>query len=132
MYDYLQCPVCGKKHPSNSKMCECGCNLISNPKLNIKEVAEIYNNRLEQYKKNPLYEYDYIVIPNKSDGSTDAEKIRSIIISHSMQGWRLVTMYSNELGKKALDVAVGNIGSQTNTTMCEDIMVFERCIKSGE
>ncbi len=132
MYDYLQCPVCGKKHHSNAKMCECGCNLISNPKLNIKEVAEIYNNRLEQYKKNPLYEYDYIVVPNKADGSTNAEKIRSIIINHALQGWRLITMYSNELGKSSMGISVGNIGGATNCTMCEDIMIFERCIKGGE
>lgn len=132
MYDYLQCPVCGKKHHFNAKKCECGCILINNPTLNIREVAEIYNNRLEQYKKNPLYEYDYIIVPNKDDGSTNADKIRSIIINHAMQGWRLVTMYSNELGKNSMGVAVGGIGGGSNTTMCEDIMVFERCIKAGE
>lgn len=37
-------------------------------------------------------------------------------------------MYSNEIGKNA--VVLGIIGS--NMTMCEDILVFERCIKSGE
>ena len=131
-YDYLQCPVCGKKHHSNAKICECGCNMTSNPELNIKEVAKIYNNRFEQYKKNPLYEYDYVVVPNKSDGSTNAEKIRSIIISHATQGWRLVTMYSNELGKNSTGITVSGIGGGTNVTMCEDIMVFERCIKNGE
>ena len=45
-----------------------------------------------------------------------------------MQGWRLVTMYSNEIGKNA--VALGGVGS--NVTMCEDVLVFEKCIKSGE
>ena len=76
---------------------------------------------MEQYKRNPFYEYDYIVVPNKSDGSTDKEKIEKIIRNHAMQGWRLITMYSNEIGKNAI--------AGVNATMCEDIMVFERCIK---
>ena len=64
MYDYLQCPVCGKKHHSNAKMCECGCNLISNPKLNIKEVAEIYNN-LDNIKINERDKKVYITYHKK-------------------------------------------------------------------
>lgn len=91
------------------------------------KIAKIYNERLEQYKRNPFYEYDYIVVPNNSDGSTNKEYIKEIIYNHAMHGWRLITMYSNEIGKNA--VALGGIGS--NVTMCEDILVFERCIKSG-
>lgn len=45
-----------------------------------------------------------------------------------MQGWRLVVMYSNEIGKNM--VAIGGNGS--NVTICEDVLVFERCIKGGE
>lgn len=44
-----------------------------------------------------------------------------------MQGWRLVTMYSNEIGTN--EISVAGIGS--NVTMCEDILVFERCIKEA-
>lgn len=48
-----------------------------------------------------------------------------IFQEHTFQGWRLVTMYTNEIGENAL--AVGGVG--VNATMCEDILVFERCIK---
>lgn len=123
------CPICKKKVNYNTEICS-GCgfafNVVSTFEYN--EIAKIYNARLEQYKKNPFYEYDYIVVPNQSDGSTDKERIKSIITSHAMQGWRLVTMYSNEIGKNT--ITVGGVGS--NVTICEDILVFERCIKSGE
>lgn len=121
-----KCPVCKKNVNYSTEICsDCGFafNVIS--VIGYNEIAKIYNERLEQYKRNPFYEYDYIVVPNKSDGSTNKEVIEDIIGSHAMQGWRLVTIYSNEIGKNA--ITVGGIGG--NVTICEDILVFERCIK---
>lgn len=100
--------------------------------IEYQEIAKIFNARLEQIRKNAYYEYDYIVVPNLSDGSTNKERIEEVIAIHAMQGWRLITMYSNELGKNSMGVAVAGVGGGTNTTMCEDVMVFERCIKAGE
>lgn len=120
------CPICKKRIAYESTTCtSCGYIFDNSSLLNQKEIAEIYNNRSAQYKKNPYYEYDYIVIPNKSDGSTDSEKISRIIEEHAFQGWKLITMYSNEIGKNALSVG----GAGVNITMCEDILLFERCIK---
>lgn len=128
-----KCPICKKNVNYDSEICsDCGFAFNVVDTVEFKEIAKLYNARLEQIKKNPYYEYDYVVVPNKSDGSTDRERIQDIISSHAIQGWRLVTMYSNELGKNSMGVAVGGVGGGTNTTMCEDVMVFERCIKSGE
>lgn len=128
-----KCPICKKNVNYDTEICsDCGYAFKIVDVMEYKEIAKIYNERLEQIKKNPFYEYDYIAIPNMSDGSTDKERIRDVISSHAMQGWRLVAMYSNELGKNSMGVAVAGVGGGTNSTMCEDIMVFERCIKSGE
>lgn len=128
-----KCPVCKKNVNYNTEICsDCGFVFNSVSPITFSEISKIYNERQEQYKKNPFYEYDYVVVPNKSDGSTDKEHIQEVITNHAMQGWRLVTMYSNELGKNSMGVAVAGVGGGTNTTMCEDIIIFERCIKSGE
>lgn len=128
-----KCPVCKKNVNYDSEICsDCGFAFNVVAAMEYKEIAKIYNARLEQIKKNPYYEYDYVVVPNLSDGSTNKERIEEVINNHAMQGWRLITMYSNELGKNSMGVAVGGVGGGTNTTMCEDVMVFERCIKSGE
>ena len=128
-----KCPVCKKNVNYDSEICsDCGFAFNIVAAMEYKEIAKIYNARLEQIKKNPYYEYDYVVVPNLSDGSTNKERIEEVINNHAMQGWRLVTMYSNELGKNSMGVAVGGVGGGTNTTMCEDVMVFERCIKAGE
>ncbi|MBP3594543.1 MAG: DUF4177 domain-containing protein [Lachnospiraceae bacterium] len=123
------CPICKKRVTYECTSCTtCGYVFSEEIVINLKEIAEMYNNRIEQYRKNPFYEYDYIVIQNNSDGSTNKEKIEQIIQKHALQGWRLVTMYSNEIGKNAL--AVSGIGA--NSTMCEDILLFERCIKAEQ
>lgn len=117
------CPVCNRKLSYESKICsECGFD-FDNQQLSFSnsEIAKVYNRRIEQIKNNPFYEYDFVVIPNNHDGSVDKEKILKIIKEHSLQGWRIVTMYSNEIGKNSI---VG-----VNATACEDIILFERCIK---
>ena len=128
-----KCPICKKNVNYDTEICsDCGFAFNVIDVIEYQEIAKIYNARLEQYKKNAFYEYDYVVVSNLSNGSTDKERIKEVIASHAMQGWRLITMYSNELGKNSVGVAVGGIGGATNTTMCEDIMVFERRIKAEE
>lgn len=123
------CPICNKKANYVTDVCP-DCGYIFEKRLEIEHgiVAKMYNERLQQYTKNPFYEYDYVVVPNNSDGTTDKEQINNMLISHATQGWRLVTMYSNVVGKNEIKIA----GVGTNVTVCEDIMVFERCIKRGE
>ena len=124
-----KCPVCNKNVNYHTEICsDCGFVFNAVTKIEYRDIAKMYNKRLDQYMKNPFYEYDYIVVPNKPDGSTNQEYIKEIITSHAMQGWRLIIMYSNEIGMDAY--AVGGVGS--NVTICEDVLVFERCIKSAE
>ncbi len=123
-----KCPICKKNVNYNTEICsDCGYAFENAYIVEYKEIAKIYNERREQYRKNPFYEYDYIVVSNRADGTTDREAITEIIQGHAMQGWRLVTMYSNEIGTN--EISVAGIGS--NVTMCEDILVFERCIKEA-
>lgn len=128
-----KCPVCKKNVNYDAEICsDCGFAFNVVDVIEYQEIAKVYNARLDQIKKNPYYEYDYVVVPNLSNGSTNKKQIEEMISDHAMKGWRLVTMYSNEIGKNSMGVSVSGIGGGTNTTMCEDVMVFERCIKAGE
>ena len=71
------------------------------------------------------YEYEVETIPNTIKGKTDTEQMFEIIKKYAQDGWKLHTVYSNELGKNGL--AIGGIG--VNSTYSEDIMIFERQIK---
>ena len=71
---------------------------------------------------NEYYEYDVVTIINEDHGTIDKDKMMKILSDHAKNGWKLHTMYSNELGKNALMI----LGFGTNSTACEDVLIFER------
>lgn len=71
------------------------------------------------------YEYDVVTLINKNGGYVDRIKLNNILSDHAKAGWKLHTIYSNELGKNALVI----LGFGLNETVSEDIIVFERKIK---
>lgn len=85
-----------------------------------KEIAHI------EYAKsfNEFYEYDVVTIINEDHGTINKEKMLAILSEHAKKGWKLHTIYSNELGKNALRI----MGLGVNSTACEDVLIFERRI----
>ena len=75
---------------------------------------------------NEFYEYDVVTIINENHGTVDKEKMMRILSDHAKSGWKLHTMYSNELGKNALSL----MGFGVNATACEDVMIFERRVQN--
>ena len=61
---------------------------------------------------------------NTKAGLTDVDAIKRILAEKSSQGWRIISAYSNELGKNALS----GMGFGTNTTASQDVLYFERKI----
>lgn len=77
---------------------------------------------------NEFYEYDVVTIINEDHGTIDKDKMMKILSDHAKNGWKLHTMYSNELGKKALMI----LGFGINSTACEDVLIFERRVPDLE
>lgn len=80
------------------------------------------------FAQDELYEYDIVTILNENHGKINKGRMTEIIMSHARKGWKLHTVYSNELGKNALAV----IGLGLNSTACEDVLIFERKISKRE
>ncbi len=74
---------------------------------------------------NEFYEYDVVTIINENHGTIDKQEMMRILSEHTKNGWKLHTIYSNELGKNAL----GILGLGVNATACEDVLIFERRVK---
>ena len=74
---------------------------------------------------NPRYEYQTVSIKDTKDGILDKDLLQSTLMKYAMEGWRLHTIFSNELGKS---VEPSFIGSK-NSTIEETILIFERCVK---
>ena len=84
----------------------------------------------EQIKNNPLYEYETIVINDNSDGTVNTKQIQDTLLEYSKAGWRLHSIFTNEIGKSTVGAFIGFIGSNVNATIDQTIIIFERCIKA--
>ena len=122
------CKKCGSVNPNGAVICS-NCNAQMN-KTNLsfaeaKRKAENEENKKQTYaKQSGEYEYDVVTVVNTRAGLTDVDAIKRILDEKSSQGWRLISAYSNELGKNALSV----MGFGTNTTASQDVLYFERKI----
>lgn len=82
-----------------------------------------------QLAKNPLYEYDVVVINDLSNGQVDDEKIQRILNEWAENGWKLHSIFTNEIGKSSMSTSIAGFGSGINATIDQTVLVFERCIK---
>ena len=135
------CPNCKELVGDNVSKCfNCGWN-FDDPSENEKAIRKKMEQtgeaekkelerRLELSKINNKYEYTVIRIRDNADGTCDEEKIKRNINYYAMEGWRLHTIYSNELGKNSSSVGIVGISGQVNATICETIIVMERLISS--
>lgn len=124
------CPVCGSKKPYGETTCaECGYMFSVHPIRNAREMARILNQRYDQYLKNPLYEYKVVTVMDSAvSGKFNENRVQNVLTNHAIDGWRLKTAFTNELGKNALAA----LGLGINATVDQTILIFERCIKAAD
>lgn len=66
----------------------------------------------------------------KDSGRVDTTTMTKVLNELGIQGWHLVTAYSNELGKNALSGGAGGAIFGVNSTIDENILIFERFVKT--
>lgn len=71
------------------------------------------------------YEYKVISLYDTATGSVDISQLTKTLNDLGMDGWHLVTAYSNELGQNATPGFLKTI----NSTIDENILIFERFIR---
>ena len=64
-----------------------------------------------------------------NSGRVNTEAMMQALNELGMEGWHLVTAYSNELGKNAMSGGAGGFIMGTNSTVDENILIFERFVK---
>lgn len=125
--DDLSCPVCGLALDKATEICpKCGATIDNiSDNISYTEIASIYNKRLEQINKNPMYEYKVETISDSAVlGKFPKEQLQTLLRNYAITGWRLHSAFTNEIGKNAV------LG--INSTINETILIFERCIKAEE
>ena len=106
--------------------------------LERKRKEEQYHLRLDSLKARNIdgyYEYKVISLQDmgglfkSNSGKVDIEAMTQTLNELGIDGWHLVTAYSNELGKNALSGGVGGALLGVNSTVDENILIFERFVK---
>ena len=99
---------------------------------------EQYHLRLEKLKeRNAEGYYEYKVISmmdvgglfNGNSGRVNTQAMTQVLNDLGIDGWHLVTAYSNELGKNALSGGAAGIMLGANSTVDENILIFERFVR---
>lgn len=78
-------------------------------------------------KYGECYEYKTVSIEDEEGGFIYTQEMNSIIREHSIEGWRLITAYCNELGRNSVPKGL-LLTYRENSTICQHILVFERKI----
>lgn len=99
-------------------------------KKHLEDKISLEKDKEKQIKNNPIYEYDTVVVNDNNDGTTNKNEIQNVLNKYSQNGWKLHSITTNEVGKTLTGVSIGFIGSNINATICQTILIFERCIKS--
>ena len=89
------------------------------------------NEKKIQLSKNPLFEYQVVVVNNLRTGEINEIQIQAELNTWSENGWKLHSVFNNELGKTSSSIAVGFLGTTINATIDQTVLIFERCIKIG-
>lgn len=121
------CPVCGMPMKKTDTSCP-RCSSIVTLKqtdTDYTKIATIYNNRFDQFEKNPIYEYRVETVADSPVlGIFDKNDVQKILREYAISGWKLHSAFTNEIGKNA---ALG-----INATINQTVLIFERCIKAED
>lgn len=103
-----------------------------NEELRIQQLKE--NQREEIKKRNLLYlnseyEYETVVINDLITGEIDSEKLQKTLESYALNGWRLHSVFTNEVSRNSGGSFTSFQGVSINAAIDQTILIFERRIK---
>ena len=89
----------------------------------LRQCESIY--KLIESFENVMYEYAIERIMD-AQGSTDVRHVSDVMNSYANKGWRVKTVFTNELGHNSSEIGIGGIRSGVNYTSDEVVIIFER------
>ena len=120
-----KCPKCGELIGENVDSCfKCGTKLNFN--------RQSLKQQLITSSINDLYEYEVVSVTDDVSGVLDIKRLSTILKMYASEGWRLKTTITNEIGKNTIGVAIGSVGTGTNATIDQTVLIFERRIETAE
>ena len=150
---------CGEMNPDSSSFCQsCGNKkassvAISEEKLklqqkiafeeaekrkieaerkNREQIQQDHSQRIENLSNMGLdgyYEYKVISLNDTDSGGIYPKTIEDTLNNLGLEGWHLRCAYTNELGKNSNSSGFGGFSTGTNSTIDQNILIFERFVR---
>ncbi len=76
--------------------------------------------------QNNIMDYKIDAITDKYTGGADFEAMQRSLDWHSLRGWKVKSIFTNEVGKNSSSVTVGGYTSGVNATIDQTIIIYER------
>lgn len=86
-------------------------------------------NSLRQRGYNGYYEYLAVSLLDDDGGSLTPAQITRLLNAYAMDGWKLVSAYSNELGHKSTSGGIAGFSAGVNSTIDQHILILERFVR---
>lgn len=106
------------------------CELAEKREAFIQDEQEYRNKKiglLSNEGRKTYFEYKVIKQADKFSGATDIIKLQTTLNVLALEGWRVIAINTNELGKNALGGVVGgSVGIGLNSTSDETVVILER------
>ncbi len=83
---------------------------------------------INQTQVNENYEYHVEVVSDRRNGALNRDMLQKVLDRYSGEGWRLHSIFNNEVGKSVSTKEIEEISYEANATIDQTIMVFERKI----
>lgn len=134
---YKQRQSMDKQKEINSKLDHIIEKNTSNDSMTEEKFTELLEEKNNDYNLdsilecNNLYEYDVVTV-HDSHGRTDTNNLKKILIRYSVQGWRLKTAFTNEIGSNMVGGAIVGVGIGSSSTSDEVVLIFERKIRNAK
>lgn len=138
-----ECPYCNELVGNEVNVCfNCGYDWILRriPNKERREHEDKIQQKIHQQKelltaqlsRNPKYEYKVEAIVDDKYGDIGLDKIQNLLTRYSEAGWKLHSVFTNELGKNGRTIGIYSASSGTNATIEQTVFIFERCVKAED
>jgi len=99
---------------------------------NRERIQQEYNHKIDNLTKMGLdgyYEYKVVSLNDDNAGGIYSSTIEDTLNELGLDGWHLRCAYTNELGKNSNSGGYGGFSTGTNSTIDQNILIFERFVK---
>ena len=98
----------------------------------IQQQKQAFQNRIRLLKAKGYegyYEYTTLSLVDDDGGGLTTAQVTLLLNDYALDGWKLVSAYTNEMGHNSTSGGFGGFSTGTNSTIDQHILILERFVR---